>query len=902
MIDYLLALAILLQALAVAAFAQVANLDQLRSGFQNPPLDCRVMMRWWWFGPAVTKPELERELRAMKDAGIGGVELQPVYPLALDEPDRGFRNSQYLSDEFLGDVRFAAETAQALGLRFDLTLASGWPFGGPHIPVTQAAGKLRVVSVVIAPGESSVPWPSIANGENFLAAFLREGAQPTSSAKMLELREPADGRLEVAPSANQRAVTFYIASRTGMTAKRPAVGAEGFVLDHFDEAAIRNHLDTVGNRLLEAFGPNPPYSVFSDSLEVYGSDWTRDLPEEFHKRRGYDLTPYLLALIEDIGPETADIRRDWGKTLTELIDEHYLIPIREWARQHGTRFRSQTYGIPAVSLSSNQYVDLPEGEGDRWRSFSPTRWASSASHLEKRTITSAETWTWLHSPAFRATPLDMKADAERFFLEGVNQIVGHGWPYSPPGTPEPGWSFYAAGAFNDHNPWWPVMPELTRYLERISYLLRQGDPAADVALLLPTDDAWAEFVPGKDSISEAMEQLLGANVIPQILDSGNNFDFIDADAIDKLGIPYPVLILPHVERLPLRTYRNIERYSENGGLVIATERLPAKAPGLKERDHDSAAVDGISQAVFHGPKAKGLFVSDDRQLGATLEHHFVPDITASPKVSALGFVHRKLPFSDIYFLVNTTNRPIATTLRFRTQAQYALWWDAFTAESSSVSARAGLKVDLEPYESRVFLLSNQRSNGGSQTEQQSTHQELATIDLGSDWRVRFPQLNHTVHMSNLRSWTDDPETRFYSGRVIYEKQFSITQEAKKAYLDFGSGREEEPQDKHLRFLAGLESPIREVCQVFVDDRLVGSIWKPPYRLELRDLVRKGDHRLRIEVYNTAINELAGRALPDYRLLNSRYGQRFIPQDTENLEPLPSGLLGTPRLVIEAANP
>jgi hypothetical protein len=67
----------------------------------------------------------------------------------------------------------------------------------------------------------------------------------------------------------------------------------------------------------------------------------------------------------------------------------------------------------------------------------------------------------------------MKADADRFFLEGVNQIVGHAWPYSPPGIPEPGWSFYAAGAFNDHNPWWPVMPELAAYLRRISYVLRQ---------------------------------------------------------------------------------------------------------------------------------------------------------------------------------------------------------------------------------------------------------------------------------------------------------------------------------------------------------------------------------------------------------------------------------------------
>ncbi len=92
-------------------------------------------MRWWWFGPAVTKPELERELRAMKQGGIGGVEVQPVYSLALDDPLHGFHNFPYLSDEFTDRLRFASNKARELGLRFDITLGSGWPFGGPHIPL-----------------------------------------------------------------------------------------------------------------------------------------------------------------------------------------------------------------------------------------------------------------------------------------------------------------------------------------------------------------------------------------------------------------------------------------------------------------------------------------------------------------------------------------------------------------------------------------------------------------------------------------------------------------------------------------------------------------------------------------------------------------------------------------------
>ena len=855
-------------------------------------------MRWWWFGPAVTKTELERELRAMKDAGIGGVELQPVYPMALDDQKTGFHNFPYLSDEFLDDVHFAADKARELDLRFDITLGSGWPYGGPHVQVNEAAGKLRVVSAPVARGESSVAVPSIGAGEQLLAGFTKENGSHGSAETMLDVSAIRDGRLALPIATTARTVTWFVASRTGMIVKRPAIGAEGFVLDHFDQNAIQNHLHTVADRLLTAFGANPPYSVFSDSLEVYGADWTGDLLQEFEKRRGYDLTPYLPALREDIGPRTSDIRHDWGKTLTELINERYLTPIHEWAQAHGTRFRSQTYGIPAVSLSSNRLVDLPEGEGDNWQAFSPTRWASSASHLYGRNVTSSETWTWLHSPAFRATPLDMKADADRFFLEGVNQIVGHGWPYSPPGIPEPGWSFYAAGAFNDHNPWWPVMPEVTAYLQRTSYVLRQGEPSKDVAVLLPTDDAWSEFTTGNDSLSETIERLLGNEVIPQILNAGFDFDFIDAEAIEKAGIPYRALVLPHMERLPLATCERIRRYAESGGIVIATGSLPAKAPGMLEATKDSPEVREFSQQLFHNQSAKGVFVQDEHQLGATLEQHLAPEVFVSPEFSDLGFVHRVLPFADIYFLANSSNRSVSATATFTTKWRNAEWWDPFSGAVSRAGTSNKISLNIEPYGSRILVFSNEPEPALPPSAAPSNLS--AGLDLESGWTVTFPDLPHSTQMDHLHSWADDDETRFYSGRAIYEKKFTFSpQTGKEIYLDFGAATAIPQTDKHSRFFAGLDSPVREAAQVYVNNQLAGSVWKPPYQIEVTNLLHQGENNLRIVVYNSALNEMAGRDLPDYRLLNSRYGGRFVPQDVEDIKPLPSGLLGKVQLLWEA---
>src|SRR5262249_54485631 len=249
---------ILLTSLAACVIsASGDDVADLRRGFENLPDDARIMMRWWWFGSAVTKPELEREMRVMRDGGIGGFEVQPVYPLALDDPEHGFRNLPYLSPEYLDALAFAGQKARELGLRMDVTLGSGWPFGGPHTPVTEAASRLRVERVPVAAGDRTAPLPPIRAGEEPAAAFL-DGKQRLTDMERGRLRLPTD-------LAGTHVVQYFIASRTGQMVKRAAVGAEGFVLDHYDRSAIDHHLRSVGDRLMEALKATPPYAVFSDS-------------------------------------------------------------------------------------------------------------------------------------------------------------------------------------------------------------------------------------------------------------------------------------------------------------------------------------------------------------------------------------------------------------------------------------------------------------------------------------------------------------------------------------------------------------------------------------------------------------------------------------------------------------
>ncbi len=889
--------------------------DEVRRGFQNPPDDSRVMMRWWWFGSAVTKPELEREIRAMKAAGIGGIEVQPVYPMTLDDPDHGILNLPYLSPGFLDHLHFTGLTAKRLGMRFDLTLGSGWPYGGASIPATQASGALRVVKTSPPPGTTSLPLPSLEAGERLLAAFCVSPDPASKTWKdvhLLPIENATGGELTLpAALTDSQIVVFFIASRTGMMVKRPGVGAEGFVLDHLDHAAVEHFLTTVADPLIKALADTPPYAVFSDSLEDYGADWTPNLLEEFRNRRGYDLIPHLPDLVEDVGPETYDVRYDWGLTLTELLDENYLQQIRTWAHQHHTQFRAQVYGPPAAILSGNEFVDLPEGEGANWRGFSPIRWAASANHFYGHAITSSESFTWTHDLPFRATPLDLKAEADVDFLEGSNQLIGHGWPYSPPYVAYPGWSFYAAGALNDHNPWWIVMPDVTRYMQRVSYVLRQGTPVNEVALLLPTEDAFAYATPGPrvpndiiESISDVIGFLLGAHVTGQIVDAGLGLDYVDSHMIDTADIRHPILILPGITRIPLHTYEKIEAFAKQGGTVIATRTLPSRAPGLQDLNGDSEQVREISKRLFQSTSAPGHFLPNELSLSDLLRKLRSPDMSLSAPSEAIGFVHRRIKDgTDIYFVANTSNQAVHRLATFRAPATHVEVWDPSSGQQTPITGGPTVALDLDAYESKVFYISSlppATSPQGVQPDKPVT--PTPPLDLSTEWNVNFPSLHYSTLMHGLHSWTDDKSTRFYSGETFYERDVDLdpdyTRKGLKLCLDFGPGTqvsESGPQSDGMR--AWLEGPIREAALVYVNGQLAGSVWHPPYRVEVTKFLRPGRNHLKLVVANLALNALAGRPAPDYRLLNSRYGERFTPQPgMKNLQPLPAGVLGNVRLI------
>jgi hypothetical protein len=722
--------------------------------------------------------------------------------------------------------------------------------------------------------------------ERLVAAFIGRGSlREVDPSTFRELDLSGTGEVPLPDGDGPRLVLFYFSGPTGQVIKRAAVGAEGYTLDHYQKAAIDTHLREAGDKLVAAAGPGGIHAIFCDSLEVYDADWTADMLEEFRKRRGYELRPLLPFLEYEAAARSETLRRDFGRTLTELYEERFLGPMREWSTRNKVLFRIQNYGTPPASIASSRHADLIDGEGWNFRTLTSSRWAASASHLFGKPVTASETWTWLRSPAFRAAPLDVKAEADQHFLSGINQLIGHGWPYSPPSAGTPGWPFYAAAVLTDKNPWWPVMPDLAAYLQRVSFLLRQGEPVADVGLYAPSEDAWSTFKPGTgrylDLFVKTVEWI-GPKIVPAILDAGHSFDVFDDGTLEEARRRgYRAVVLPGVRWMPEATKRWLSDYARGGGAVLAAGRTPEGAwPSLP-------------------------LVSED-ELSRRLADAVAPDVTLTPRAPEIGFVHRRLPDADVYFLASGGNEPRRVTARFRAHTPYAERWDALTGGTERVDSSGGeVVLDLEPYGSRIVVF--RREAGASPPA--PARSVAAAEELRSGWSFSAGGRGSGATVDLPHSWADDTGARYFSGTATYRRTVdppaTYRAPGARVYLDFGAARpaaREALPGGTLRgnsFAALVAPPVREAATVFVNGRRAGAVWAPPYRVEVTDLLRTGPNEIRIEVYNTAINRLAeGGHLPDMKPVVERYGQRTRLQDLEGLQPLPSGILSPPRLVLE----
>ena len=370
--------------------------------------------RWWWPGSAVDRANITAQLTAIAAAGIGGVEITPIYGARGSEA----RYLDFLSPGWVEMLAFTASEARRLGLGVDMATGTGWPFGGPMV--------------------------NAADGSSTLALL--------------------DGKLAGKPTA--------------MKVKRPAPGDEGLVLDPYSPAALDRYLRHFSKAFADlprdAKQGRGIRSQFHDSFEYYNSSWTAELPAVFQKMHGYDIQAFAAQIAGEqpailIGERSLDddtlsrLKGDYRRTLAKMHLD-YVKAWVTWAHEEGFKARNQAHGAPGNLLDLYGVADIPETEsfgltelpivglrGDAVGvSIDPDppavtigRFASSAAHVMGKTLTSSETLTWLREN-YRESPAAAKPQLDRLFAAGINHIFYHGTVYSPADAEWPGWFFYAS--------------------------------------------------------------------------------------------------------------------------------------------------------------------------------------------------------------------------------------------------------------------------------------------------------------------------------------------------------------------------------------------------------------------------------------------------------------------------
>jgi hypothetical protein len=898
--------------------------------------------RWWWLGSAVNKSDLTSALASYQEAGLGGLELTPIYGV------RGSENRfiNFLSPEWVSMLEYTLREAGRLGLGVDMATGTGWPFGGPWVGAEDACKYLVTMTYEMKGGarlgepiqliqkplvRAAGPRPKIEDLRDPVSANpnLQELAlDQIRFAKPLPLealmaysergevmdltpRVGSDGTLDwVAPPGSWKLYAVFQGWH-GKQVERAAPGGEGNVIDHFSSEALGHYLAKF-DRAFAGRNLRGLRAYFNDSYEVDDasgqSDWTPNFFAEFQARRGYDLRRQLPALLGDAGEETRSrTLHDYRETVSDLLLERFTAPWREWAHRRGAIVRNQSHGSPANILDLYAASDIPETEGT---DIVRMKFASSAANVTGKRLASAETVTWLDEH-FLSSLGDVKRAVDLNFLGGINHVVYHGLAYSPDADPWPGWLFYAAVHFGPQNSEWRNFPALNAYIARVQSFLQQGRADNDVMLYYPVHDMWSErgnegrlihVGGGHDvGITQADAQAL--------LDAGYSFDFVSdrqltavnyaGGALRTGGLNYKVIVLPETRFVPTETFEKLAALTHAGATVVVRKSLPADVPGLNNLDTRRAAFRRLlSQLNFSDTETAGVRrarVGAGRfLLGDDLTKLLAYAGTRRETMvdSGLSFTRRRYESGEYYFILNRATVPLDGWVPLRTRSRAAAVFDAMTGQSGLAQVRptadGGLEVyvQLAPGESRVVKTFEAGVTGGQSYPYFKSAGKPQ--QLGSEWSLNFveggPSIPPARQLGDLRSWTTigGDEYRYFSGTARYVLTFA---------------RPKAPSGDWLLDLGR----VAESARVRLNGKEIGTLFTSPFRVRVSAALMRETNTLEVEVSNLMLNrviDLERRGVRYKKFYNTNFPARRPENrgadghfDATKLAPRESGLLG-----------
>lgn len=857
--------------------------------------------RWWWMGSAVDKPNLKKSLIDFHKAGIGGVEITPIYGVKGEE--NNFIN--FLSPKWLDMLDYTIHVSDSLHMQVDMVLGTGWPYGGSQVTLPNAATKLIINKFEVKKGQKTDQTITTPKEEKIPAQLLYVVASGADGSYIDLTKQIKQNHLNWKASKTDYTIYAVFSGKTGQEVKRSAPGGQGYTVDHYSKKAFEEYVVPFDAAFKGREGKIR--AIFNDSFEVYGADFTPNLFEEFQKRRGYDLKKHLPELTSTEDSEKGNrIKSDYRETISDLLLNEFDKSWTNWANSKKFKTKLQAHGSPGNLIDLYASADIPECEtfgsmpydipgfrreaqDIREGDADPVmlKFSSSAGHISGKPLISSETFTWLRDH-FKTALSQCKPEVEDLFLNGINHTFLHGSTYSPERGTWPGWKFYASVNFNSNNTIWEDAPALFSYIANCQSLLQQGKPDNEILLYWPVYDQWNKFAKGEmfmqfkiHSLSDWLYGTSFYDTTKNLMSKGYSVDFISDNFINQAtvkdgnivlpGGTFKSLVIPVCKNMPLETLKKLIDLKKKGAKIIF-EGLPESVPGFNGYEKQNAELQKVLT------ENKSLVQPTSDIISSLSSETILPETLVS---TGLKFIRRTLDGEKLYYIVNHTSQTIDEMIPLQIGNKEIVIFDPLTKQYGNAivqksSNQTLVKLHIEPGQSLMLITEETVS------QQKWNYWEMASasIPLNGKWQLNFdkggPELPPAANLTTLESWSKlSPQAEAFSGSATYTLQF------------------ESPKVTADNWSLNL-GDVRESAKVWLNGTYIGTAWSVPYTLNIGKL-KSGKNELKIQVTNLGANrvrdmELKGQEWKIFYEINM-VDKDYKKFDAAKWTPTPSGLLG-----------
>lgn len=862
----------------------------LAKGFASPPKETRPLLWWRFMDDYASREGMIADLNGIQEIGLRGAVISYCSSSSgMSKAKPGAPIVPMFSDAWWSNLDFKIAEAKNRDLDLWFQLCPGYATsGGPWITPEHSMQKVvwsETKCSAEKPFDGTLPQPRIDKKWNYyrdiavLAVPQGKGPIPLDQVMDVSKQMKPNGQLSWKPASGSWVILRIGHTTTGVPVHPVTAAGYGLECDKLSKVATKIQFDQYFKKIAarRPAGSNQTLELFFDSWEAQNLNWTTTMPDEFRKRRGYDITPWLVVATKRIVGSESQSRRfdyDWKTTIEEMINDNHFAELMRLSHEIGcTQLRAQPYNGPVNFMTAGALFDIPEAEywlNKREYGWWSLRMISSVAHIHGKKIASAESLTAM--PAnhhMDADPFSTKAQTDLAFTMGINQMAIHAsghnpWPQYQPGI-TCGFFPPLLGAWQT---WNPLASSWIDYLSRCCYLLQQGQPTADVVRLFRPNEKGYELIPGYAS-DLCPEELIvssmsfdGKNLC---LPSGMRYRILQLVDTTKTvnarlspsGIENRLGRNPMPQNISLPLLRKVRDLVHAGATILGPR--PVSSPslsGFPQTDQEIAAIatelwgptaDGeIDRKVGKGRVLANISITDAlARTGATPHFQTIEKIPTTD----VPWVHRKIGEEDWFFVSNQCNKPFKVTGSFRVAGKIPEFWhaDLGTHEPAKKwqvrQGRTEVSLDFAPRGS-VFI----RFAPGPMPNlpvNLAPAKTLKSISLSSDWKLRFSvDAKQSIELDwpKLISWTEhaNQALRYHSGIATYQRSFDISERQGQFILDLGQ--------------------VKNLARITINGKRFPELWKPPFTCDVSSAIKPGKNVISIEVANLWANRLVGDEL------------------------------------------